>query len=137
MIIKAIDDIRVLRSSDPRIQRQLVNLDKFVAVSDQPQTRRVLSYSASMDKTEEDVCEEIRDELGLNAVYLEEIKYAEITYEGLPDKARGNLGIRPDQKNVVATLTFRSLAGSLPRAQVNEWMRQLYPKLNEGERGYM
>jgi len=137
MIIKAIDDIRVLRSSNPRIKQQLVNLDKFITVSDQPQTKRVLSYSTSMDKTEEDVCEEIRDELGLNAVYLEEIKYAEIPYRGLSDKARGNLGIRPDQKNIVATLTFRSLTGSLPRTQVNEWMQKLYPKLNEGERGYM
>lgn len=137
MIIKAIDDIRVLRSSDPRIKRQLENLEKFVAVSDQPQTRRVLSYSTSMDKTEEDVCEEIRDQLGPNAVFLEAIEYAEIPYGKLPDKARSNLGIRPDQKNVVATLTFRSLAESLPRAQVNEWMQQLYPKLNEGGRGYM
>ena len=137
MIIKAIDDIRVLRSGDPRIKRQLENLDKFVAASDQPQTKRVLSYSTSMDKTEEDVCEEIRDQLGPNAVYLEAIEYTEITYEELPDKARGNLGIRPDQKNVVAALTFCSLAGSLPRTQVNEWMRQLYPKLNQGERGYM
>lgn len=137
MIIKAIDDIRILRSDDQRIKRQLTNLDKFVAVSDQPQTRRVLSYSTSMDKTEEDVCEEIRDQLGPNAVYLEEIEYTEIPYGELPDKARGNLGIRPDQKNVVATLTFRSLAGSLPRAQVNGWVQQLYPKLNRGERGYM
>ena len=137
MIIKEIDDIRILRSSDPRIRRQMTHLDKFVKVSDQPATKRVLSYSTSMDKTEEDVCEEIRDELGQNAVYIEKIEYIEILYEKLPAKAKENLGIRPNQKNVVVTLTFRSLEGSLQRTMVNEWMQRLYPRLNEGDRGYM
>ena len=113
------------------------DLDKFVKVSDQPATKRVLSYSTSTDKTEEDVCEEIRDELGLEAVYIEEIQYSEIPYEQLPIKARENLGIRPDQKNVVVTFIFRSPEGSLQRTMVNEWMQRLYPKLNEGEKGYM
>jgi len=137
MIIKGIDDIRVLRSEDPRIRRQMANLDKFTVVSDQPATKRVLSYSTSVEKTEEDICEEICDELGSDAIFVEKIEYSEIFYEQLPEKARLNLGIRPDQKNVVATLTFRSLEGSLPRKTVNEWMQQLYPKLNKGERGYM
>lgn len=137
MIVKEIDDIRVLRSSDPRIRRQMTNLDKFVKVSDQPATKRVLSYSTSMDKIEEDVCEEIRDELDKNSVYIEEIEYTEITYEKLPAKARENLGIHPDQKNVVVTLTFRSPEGSLQRTMVNEWMQRLYPRLNKGDRGYM
>lgn len=137
MIIKDIDDIRVLRSDDPRIVRQMANLNKFVAVSDQPATKRVLSYSTSTKKTEEDVCEEIRDELGVDSVFIEKIEYSEIPCEQLPERARQNLGIRPDQKNVVATLTFRSLESSLPKAVVNGWMQRLYPKLNKGDRGYM
>jgi len=137
MIIKEIDDIRILRLSDSRIKCQIENLDKFVEVSDQPATKRVLSYSASVDKTEEDVCEEIRDELGPEAVYIEEVQYSEIPYEQLPAKARENLGIHPDQKNVVATLIFRSPEGSLQRPMVNEWMQRLYPKLNKGDKGYM
>lgn len=137
MIIKDIDDIRVLRSSDLRIKRQMSNLDKFIKVSDQPSAERVLSYSTSTDKTEEDVCEEIRDELGPESTYIEEIQYSEILYEQLSIKARGNLGIRPDQKNVVVTIIFRSPEGSLHRTMVNEWMRRLYPKLNKGDKGYM
>jgi phenylalanyl-tRNA synthetase alpha chain len=115
----------------------MVNLDKFTKVSNQPATKRVLSYSASADKTEEDVCEEIRDELGSEASYIEEIQYSEIPYEQLLSKARENLGIRPDQKNIVVTLIFRSPEGSLKRTMVNEWMQRLYPKLNEGDKGYM
>ncbi len=137
MIVKGIDDIRVLRSNDLRIKRQMMNFDQFIKVSDQPATKRVLSYSTSADKTEEDVCETIREELGPNSIYVEEIEYSEILYVQLSVKARENLGIRPDQKNVVATLTFRSLEDSLPRTTVNEWMKRLYPRLNEGERGYM
>ncbi|MFA5069683.1 MAG: hypothetical protein WC528_00120 [Patescibacteria group bacterium] len=137
MIIKGIDDIRVLRSEDSRIKRQMENLDKYVKVSDQPAAKRVLSYSTSADKTEEDVCEEIRDELGFEASCIEEIQYSEIFYEQLPAKARENLGIHPDQKNVVVTILFRSPEGSLQRSMVNEWMRRLYPKLNKGDRGYM
>lgn len=137
MVIKGIDDIRVLRSDDSRIKRQMANLEKFTIISDQPATKRVLSYSTSVEKTEEDICEEIRDELGPDAVFIEKIEYSEIPYEQLPEKARTNLGIHPDQKNVVATLTFRSLEDSLPRTMVNEWMQRLYPKLNRGSRGYM
>jgi len=137
MVTKDINDIRILRSSDSRIVRQMHDLKKFVPVSDQPATKRVISYSTSKTKTEEDVCEEIRDELGSDAVFIETIEYVEVPYGDLPEKARTNLGISPEQKNVVATLTFRSLEESLPRAKVNEWMQRLYPKLNEGGRGYM
>jgi phenylalanyl-tRNA synthetase alpha chain len=137
MIAKGINDIRVLRSNDLRIRRQMMDLEKFVAVSDQPITKRVLSYSTSVEKTEEDICEEICDELGPDAVFIEKIEYSEIPYEQLLEKARANLGIHPHQKNVVATLIFRSLEGSLPRTRVNEWMGRLYPRLNKGDRGYM
>ena len=137
MIVKNIDDIRVLRSTDKRVADQMVNLDKYIPVSNQPLTKRVLSYSTSSGKTEEDVCEEIRDLLGPNGIYLEKIDYSEVSYAALHEKARGNLGIRPDQKNVVITLTFRSLAGSLAKGLVNSWMPGLYRALNQGSKGYM
>lgn len=137
MILKGIDDIRNLRSEEPRISQQMLNLEPFVVVSDQPATSRVLSYSTSTDKTEEDVCEEIMDVLGADAAYVEDISYTEVPYEELSEKARENLGIRDDQKNVVVTLTFNSLEGSLPKKMVNEWVQRIYPILNQGSRGYM
>lgn len=137
MIIKNINDIRILRSENPRIKHQMLNLEKFIIVSDQPATKRVLSYSTSIGKSEEDICEEIRDELKQNAIFIEKIEYSEILYENLPEKAKINLGIHPNQKNVVVTLTFRSLENSLPKKTVNSWVQNLYPKLNKGSRGYM
>lgn len=137
MVAKKIDDIRVLRLKDPRIAKQMLNLSRYIPVSNQPATKRVLSYSTSVDKKEEDVCEEIRDSLGTNGVYLEKVAYSEVSYADLTEKARENLGIRPDQKNVVVTLTLRSLEGSLAKGMVNAWMEVLYRKLNQGSRGYM
>jgi phenylalanyl-tRNA synthetase alpha chain len=137
MIIKSIDDIRILRSKDPRIARQMTNLEKYKPVSNQPPTKRVLSYSTSKDKSEEDVCEEIKDELGHEAHYLEEVEYSEVPYEDLPEKAKENLGIHPHQKNAIVKLIFRSPEGTLEREMVNKWMQRLYPRLNEGDKGYM
>ncbi|MDD5639375.1 MAG: hypothetical protein PHR47_01030 [Candidatus Pacebacteria bacterium] len=136
MIAKKIDDIRILRSNDSRIKSQMTNLDKYIKVSDQPATKRVLSYSTSIEKSEEDVCEEIRVQLGLNASFIEKIEYLEIPYEQLTESAKEKLGIDANQKNVVITLTFRSLENSLPRKTVNEWIALLYPKLNKGKKGY-
>ena len=137
MALKRIDDIRILRSQNPRIKKQLMNLEPFVVTSNQPAAKRVISYSTSVKETEEDTCEKIRDGLGKDAVFLEQIEYAETPYEELPEKARLNLGIKPDQKNVVATITFRSIDGSLARPMVNNWIETLYPKLNQGSKGYI
>ncbi|MBP6974797.1 MAG: hypothetical protein KBB54_02530 [Candidatus Pacebacteria bacterium] len=137
MIIKRIHDIRALRSNDPRVKKQMSNLEQYVPVSNQPPAVRVLSYSASLDKTEEDICETIIDALGENSAYLEEIKVEGISYGELDDRARENLGINANQKNVVATIVFRPLEGSLPRKMVNMWMQKIYPLLNEGTKGYM
>ncbi len=137
MIIKGVDDIRILRSDDPRIARQMIDLERYEPVSNQPPAKRVLSYSTSKDKTEEDVCEEIRDELGYETHYLEAVEYSEVPFEDLPEKAKDNLGIHPHQKNAIVKLIFRSPEGTLKREMVNEWMQRLYPRLNEGDRGYM
>lgn len=137
MLIKKIDDIRVLRSDDQRITKQLQDLEIYTPVSNQQWTERVVSYSASVERSEEDTCEAIRDHLGENARYIEEIIYEEVAYADLHPNAIERLGIAPDQKNIVAKIRFRSLEGTLPRKTVNEWMQDLYPKLNEGQSGYM
>ncbi len=136
MIAKKIDDIRILRSEDTRIKSQMLDLKPFNPISMQPPTKRVLSYSVKVEETEEDVCEKVREELGQESIHIEEIRYSEINYENLSEKARSNLGIDPGQKNVVITIVFRSLERSLPKYLVNNWISRLYPKLNEGKKGY-
>ena len=137
MIIKGIDDIRILRSNDSRIVEQMRNLNPFVSVSNQPATKRVLSYSAAADRNIEDVCESLRQTLGANADYLEKVEVQAVPYASLGDKAKVNLGIKFNQVNIVATLTFRSVGRSLPKEEVNAWIKDIYPKLNEGSAGYL
>jgi phenylalanyl-tRNA synthetase alpha chain len=43
MLIKGIRDIRLLRSSDPRIAGQMLALDPYKPVSNQPATHRDMS----------------------------------------------------------------------------------------------
>ncbi len=45
MLRKGIPDIRLLRSSDPRISRQLLDLEPYRAVSSMPPVRRDLSLA--------------------------------------------------------------------------------------------
>lgn len=137
MLIKRIDDIRILRSEDERIKSQMADLKPYNKVSFQPITKRVISFSADISRTEEDICEKIRDGLGEHASCIEKIGYQEVAYELLPEKARFNLGIQSGQKNVIAEIIFRPLEKSLPKELVNEWMQHLYPILNEGQGGYI
>jgi hypothetical protein len=43
MLIKQIDDIRLLRSGDPRVAQQMLTLDPYEPVSNQPATHRDMS----------------------------------------------------------------------------------------------
>jgi phenylalanyl-tRNA synthetase alpha chain len=63
MLIKQIDDIRLLRSSDPRIARQMLTLDPYETVSNQPATHRDMSVCVA-DPDMELLGDRIREVLG-------------------------------------------------------------------------
>jgi phenylalanyl-tRNA synthetase alpha chain len=67
MLIKQIDDIRLLRSSDPRIARQMLTLARYEAVSNQPATNRDLSICVG-DPDMELLGDRIRNVLGERSV---------------------------------------------------------------------
>ncbi len=73
MLLKDIEDIRILRSEDPRIKQQMTNLSHYKAVSKYPPVRQDLSVSVLQETNEEDVCEIIKDALGDNSDVVEEI----------------------------------------------------------------
>jgi phenylalanyl-tRNA synthetase alpha chain len=138
MIIKGIDDIRILRSEDPKIKRQMVNLDSYIPVSKYPPIRQDMSIAVSADTTEEDICETIRDTLGVNANIVEEVKIISSTaYDELPPQAIERLGIRPGQKNLLIRVILRSHERSLRHEEANEIRDRLYRALHEGKRGYV
>lgn len=137
MLVKRISDIRVLRSPDPRIAKQMRNLKVYTPVSNQQVAKRTLSFTSNIGLTEEDVCESIQDAMGGNVRFLEEVGYKEFAFNDLPEHVCERLGMTEGQKNVVVELSFRSLEGTMPRHTVNAWMQDIYPVLNQGTGGYM
>jgi tRNA synthetases class II core domain (F) len=64
MLRKGMEDIQLLRSSDPRVARQLLDLSPYRPVSSQPAIRRDLSVAVDGDKTAEELGDRVRAALG-------------------------------------------------------------------------
>lgn len=138
MIVKGIEDIRLLRSEDPRIKQQMTTLHPYIPVSKYPPIRQDMSLSVSMNITEEDVCEVIRDVMGSDANVVEEVKIvSETPYDKLPPQAIERLGIKPNQKNLLISVILRSHERSLRHEEGNEIRDRLYRALHQGEKGYV
>lgn len=136
MIVKQIDDIRLLRSENPKIKEQMLNLDLYKNVSKFPAISQDISISINSSLTEEDFCEMSRDILGDDINNLEELKILSTTnFEDLPPVAIGRLGIKPGQKNVLIHLTFRSHEKTLLREEANEMKERIYKALDQTETG--
>ena len=138
MTLKDVPDIRYLRSTNPKIARQMTNLDPYVEVSNQPAIRRDLSYCVPAAYAEEDISSDIRSALGQNLNTLEEVEILSTTiYEDLPQKIQERLGIAKDQKNVLVRITLRRLERSLTNNEANDIYAGIYPRINKGSGGYL
>lgn len=136
MLIKGIDDIRILRSEDPRIKKQMENLDPYQLVSKYPLIRQDLSVSVSNETSEEDVCETIKDALGKNSDVIEEITImSETPYEQIPPKAIERLGISPGQKNMLVRVILRSHEKSLTHEEANGMRDKIYRAVDRSKTG--
>ena len=73
MLRKGIDDIRLLRSEDPRVRAQMLDLSPYKAVSREPATRRDLSLVVAAERTEAELGDRVRTALGTDADCVESI----------------------------------------------------------------
>lgn len=133
MLAKGIDDIRLLRGTDPRVTVQMRDLSPYQPVSAMPATRRDLSLAVAADLDAELLGDRIRDLLGPDAGAVEEMTVlAETGYDDLPDAARARMGVRPGQKNVLLRLVLRDLDRTLTAADANRLRDRVYAGLHEG-----
>jgi phenylalanyl-tRNA synthetase alpha chain len=133
MLTKGIDDIRLLRSDDPRIAAQMLDLTPYRAVSDKPPIRRDLSVAVSADVTPEEIGDRVREALGEAAAALEAVDVlTETPAAELPEAASARLGIGPDQKNVLLRVVIRDHARTLTAEEANVLRDQVYAALHEG-----
>jgi phenylalanyl-tRNA synthetase alpha chain len=136
MLIKEIDDIRLLRSGDPRIARQMLTLDPWQPVSNQPATQRDMSVCVA-DPDMEVLGDRVRDALGGRGEWVEAVELIHASgYASVSEQARKRLGMSPGQHNLLIRVTLRSLDGSISKEEANRVYDLVYAKLHEGTAGY-
>jgi phenylalanyl-tRNA synthetase alpha chain len=133
MLAKRIDDIRLLRATDPRIVAQLADLSTYEPVSSMPAVRRDLSVAVGPGLDDELLGDRVRDALGEAARSVETIEVrARTPVSDLPPAASERLGASPDQVNVLVRLTLRDLDRTLTSQEANTLRDRVYAALHEG-----
>ena len=134
MLRKGMDDIRLLRSSDPRVQAQLLDLEPYRAVSRQPAVRRDLSIVVDRDDTPEELGDRVRRALGAQVSSVEAVEVLSETQAlDLPEQAVQRLRIEVGQKNVLLRVVLRDLEKTLTHEQANELRDRIYAALHQGK----
>ena len=133
MLRKGVPDIRLLRSADPRVAAQMLDLAPYRAVSTMPQVRRDLSVAVGEDESVEDLGDRVRDALGADAEAVEEVTVvSETPFGQLPAAAVARLGMRPGQKNVLVRVVLRPLDRTLTDDAANRMRDRIYAALHRG-----
>ncbi|WP_438005884.1 hypothetical protein WME89_45710 [Sorangium sp. So ce321] len=133
MLRKGIDDIRLLRATDARIARQMLDLAPYRPVSSQPPVRRDLSIAARRDTTAEELGDRVRAALGERAPSVELVEVvSETPHEALPPAAVERLGSAPGQKNVLLRVVIRDVERTLTHEEANALRDEIYAALHEG-----
>ncbi len=137
MLRKGIDDIRLLRSDEPRVAAQMLDLAPYHPVSSQPPVRRDISIAVSLGRSEEELGDQLRQELrqaGLDE-QLESLELLSATPgDDLPPHARRRIGIQPGQSNLLLRLVIRHPTRTLTDAEANRLRDLAYAALHEGTR---
>jgi phenylalanyl-tRNA synthetase alpha chain len=133
MLAKNVPDIRLLRSTDPRVAVQMTDLSPYRPVSSMPAARRDLSVAVPRDLDAELIGDRVRAILGPDAAAVGEvIVLSETQYEDLPESARARLGMRPGQKNFLLRVVLRPLDRTLSAADANRLRDRIYGGLHAG-----
>ncbi len=133
MLRKGIDDIRLLRSTDPRVARQMLDLSPYRPVSSMPPIRRDLSIVVAADRTLEELGDRAREALADRADDVESIEViGETSHADLPERARERLGLTPSQKNVLLRVTLRHPTRSMTHEEANVLRDRVYAAVHEG-----
>jgi phenylalanyl-tRNA synthetase alpha chain len=135
MLAKGMDDIRLLRSEDPRVAEQMRDLEPWRPVSRHPPIRRDLSVAVSADADPETLGDRVRQALGRRVEDVEAVEVrTETAWDALPPVARERLGMKPGQKNVLLRITLRALGRTMTDEEANGLRDEVYAAVHEGTR---
>ena len=137
MLRKAIPDIRLLRSTDPRTATQLLDLRPYQAVSALPPVRREVSVAmdAHAEISPETLGDQVREALGADADAVESVSLLAVTdYANVPEVARERLEMQPGQRNVLVRIVLRPWDRTLTDAEANALRDRIYAALHHSGR---
>jgi phenylalanyl-tRNA synthetase alpha chain len=133
MLRKGIPDIRLLRSADERIVRQMLDLSPWKRVSQMPSIRRDISVVVPVDLDGEVLGDRVRTALGGQAEDLESVELLALTsHRDLPVAVQERLGICDGQANALIRLVLRPLARTMTDPEANQLRDDVYVALHEG-----
>lgn len=133
MLRKQIDDIRMLRATDPRIEEQMADLRPWHPVSSMPAVRRDISVVVDRDNDEETLGDRIRGALGVDAASIESVQVLATTAgELLPEGAQKRLGILAGQFNALIRIVLRPLDRTLTDEEANALRNRAYLAVHRG-----
>jgi phenylalanyl-tRNA synthetase alpha chain len=133
MLRKGIDDIRLLRSEDPRVRSQMADLSAYRPVSSMPPVRRDLSLAVTPGTDAESIGDRVREHLGERAAAIEDLQVlSETPMDELPPQAIERIGIRPGQVNLLVRLVLRHPTETLTDHAANLLRDDVYAVLHEG-----
>ncbi len=133
MLRKGLPDIRLIRSTDPRVSSQLRDLAPYQPVSNRPAVRRDLSIALQPPVEEELLGDRVRDALGADAAAVETVELlAQTPYEAVPPVARDRIGLGPAQVNALVRIVLRPVDRTLTDAEANALRDRVYAALHEG-----
>ena len=136
MLRKSVPDIRLLRSTDPRLARQMTDLEPYQPVSDLPAMVRDLSVAIPAVEHAEELGDRVRDAMGTDAEVIEAVTIlSETSYADLPPAARLRLGMDEAHKNVLVRITIRPFDRTLTDAQANTLRDRIYDAIHHGAAG--
>lgn len=135
MIVKEMNDIRLLRDSDPKVKKQMLNLDKYKEVSKMPISKKDISVAVSEDMTEEELGDIVLEHYPEAGDLIEEIKViSSTTLNQLPESAIERMGIVEGQKNLLLRITLRSLSKTLTTEESKDIRNKIYHILHQGNK---
>jgi phenylalanyl-tRNA synthetase alpha chain len=133
MLKKGIDDIRLLRSENPAVASQMLDLAPYRPISAMPPVRRDLSIVVDCEVDAEELGDRVRSALGERASAVESVEViAETSWDALPERARERLQLGLEHKNVLLRVVLRDLERTLTHPEANALRDQIYAAVHEG-----
>ena len=133
MLVKGIPDIRLLRSAEPRVAGQMLDLAPYRPVSVMPAAVRDLSVAVPAGDLAEDLGDRVRDALGAQADCVESVEIVTRTpIADLPERARARLGATVDQDNLLVRIVLRDLERTLTAPEANRLRDRVYAAIHRG-----